>query len=188
MPQTEAILLSMSLSHSFLRQSSRHWGRRLLAVGIPESIFGFGQSHFHFHCVGDSIGDHRLHKAVNIVFLASSGHSLIMLNVRLVGDGAVFVDAMATTALNSSFVVVFSNISSKSLQSRGLLGTCEIPYQMLSTSSPGLLSDILIATDLNYSLSVRNLSCSIAFSSWGREWLCCCGKMKCSANASVRLS
>ena len=60
--------------------------------------------------------------AVNIVFLTSSGHFLIMLNVRPVGDGAVLVEVLAMTALNSSSVIAFSNISSISLQICGLFG------------------------------------------------------------------
>ena len=36
--QTDVILLSLSLSYSFLRQSSKHSGLRSFAVGISESI------------------------------------------------------------------------------------------------------------------------------------------------------
>ena len=46
--RTDIIILLMSLSHSFLRQSSRHSGLRSFAVGIPESILGLRHSHFHF--------------------------------------------------------------------------------------------------------------------------------------------
>ena len=63
-----------------------------------------------------------------------------MLNVTPVGAGAVFVEAMAMTAL--------------------LFGTCEVPYQMLSRTSPGIFSDIFNTTVLKYSLSVRNFSLS----------------------------
>ena len=49
-------------------------GHRSLAVGIQESIFGSKQSHIHFHCVGTSFVDNRLQRAMNIVFLISSGY------------------------------------------------------------------------------------------------------------------
>ena len=40
-----------------------------------------------------------------MVFLTSSGHFFILLKAISVGDGAVFVDAMAMTALTSSNVI-----------------------------------------------------------------------------------
>ena len=73
----------MSLAHSFLRQSSRHSGFRSFAEGIPESILGFKPSHFLFHWVGLSFIDHRLKIDVKMIFLTSSGHLFIMLEVRL---------------------------------------------------------------------------------------------------------
>ena len=42
-----------------------------------------------------------------------------------------------------------------SLQNCGLFGTCETLYQMLSSASPGIFSDIFFITVLKYSLSVR---------------------------------
>ena len=67
-----------------------------------------------------------------MVFLTPSGHFFIMLKVRQVENGAVLVDAMAITVLNSSSVVSLLNISSISVQSYGLFGTCDIQYLMLS--------------------------------------------------------
>ena len=61
----DIILLSISLSHNFL-------GLRPFAVGIPESIFGFRHSHFHFHCIGTSFADHMLQSAVKMVFWTPS--------------------------------------------------------------------------------------------------------------------
>ena len=75
------------------------------------------------------------------------------------------MEAMAINALNSFSVIAFTKISSMSLQSFGLFGTCEIPYQMLVIASPGTFSDIFVTTVLQYLLTVRNLSYSIAFSS-----------------------
>ena len=71
---------------------------------------------------------------MKIVFLTSSGHFFIMLKVSPLGDGAVLVDAIAMTALNSSSVMFSLNISSISVQSCGLFGTCDMPYQMLSSA------------------------------------------------------
>ena len=144
----------MSLSQSFLRQSSRHSGRRLPAVGIPASIFGFRQNHF--HCVCTSFDDHRLQRVVNIVSLISFGHFFIILHVRPVGDGTVLVEAMAMTALNLSSIIGYSNIFSISLQSCRLFGTCDTPYQMLSNANFGILSVIFLTTVLKYASSVRN--------------------------------
>ena len=77
-----------------------------------------------------------------------------------VGDGAVFVDAMAMTALNSSNVISLSKIVSMSVQSCGICGTCEIPFHILSKASSDILVVICVTVVLKYSLSVRNLSCS----------------------------
>ena len=79
------------------------------------------------------------------------------------------------------------NISSSSVQSCGLLGSCDIPYQMLSSASCGILVEILDTVVLKYSSSVRKRSCSISLSYWSGECLCCCGQMRCSANVSVSL-
>ena len=146
--QTDIIILSISLSHSFLRQSSRHSGHWSLGVGIPESIFGFRQNHFHFHCIGTSFVDQRLQRAVSIVFLTFSDHFFIMLNVRLVGDRAVLVEVIAITVLNSTTFISLSKISSVSLQSYDLYRRCEIPYQMLFNASPEIFPDIFITTVL----------------------------------------
>ena len=77
--QTDVILLGMSLSHSFLRQSSRHSGLMSFAVGIPESILGLRHSHSHFHLVETSFVAHRLQSAVNMVFLIFQTILFIML-------------------------------------------------------------------------------------------------------------
>ena len=50
--QTAVILLKMSLSHNFLKQSSRHSGLNSFAVGIPKPNSGFRYNHFHFHWSG----------------------------------------------------------------------------------------------------------------------------------------
>ena len=82
------------------------------------------------------------------------------------GDGAVFVDAMIMTVLNSSLVMSLLNISSISLQSCGVLGTCDIPYLMLSSASCGSLVEIFDAVVLKYSSSVWKRSCSVPLSDW----------------------
>ena len=72
--QTDVMLLRMTLTHRLNMRSGRHRGLRSLAVGIPASIFGFRQSHFHIYCLGTSVIDHRLQRAVKMVFLTPSGH------------------------------------------------------------------------------------------------------------------
>ena len=94
-----------------------------------------------------------------------------MLNVSPVEDGAESVDTMAIAVLNSSPMFSFSNITFMSVLSCGNLGTCIIPYQMLSSASSRILSMMSVAPVLKYSLSDKNCSCC----------LCCCGQMKCSA-------
>ena len=70
--------------------------------------------------------------------LTSSGHFFIMLKVSPVGDGAVLVDVMAMTLLNSSSVIFLLNISFISVQSCGLFATFDMPYQMLSIAPVGI--------------------------------------------------
>ena len=100
----------MSLSHNFFKQSSRHYGLISFANGIPVSGIAI------FQWSGTSLVDHRLQRAVNIVFLTSSGHFSIMLYVSHFGDAAVFVDAMAMTVSNFSSVMSLAKISSISFQ------------------------------------------------------------------------
>ena len=50
--------------------------------------------------------------------------------------------------LNSSSVMSLLNMSSISVQSRGRFVTCDMPYQMLSSASVGILSDIFETADL----------------------------------------
>ena len=76
-----------------------------------------------------------------------------------IGDGAVEVDAIVITLLRSSTVISF--------------GACDIPYQMLSRASLGILSELF---DAFVMISHR------------KDCLCSCGQIKCSANASVTLS
>ena len=86
--------------------------------------------------------------AMNLDFLASTGHFFVMSKVSPVGNGALLVDAMAMTVLNVSSVMALLNISSISGQSCGLFGTCDIPYQMLSGAAVNILSEILDTVDL----------------------------------------
>ena len=53
-----------------------------------------------------------------------------MLNVTPVRDGAVLVNSLLNTV-------------SMSVKSRSLLGTCDISYQMLSSASLGIFSEII---------------------------------------------
>ena len=87
-----------------------------------------------------------------------------MLKVRPVGDGAVFVDAMAMTVFYSSFVMSLLNISSFSLHSCGLFGACDMPYQMLSSVSCGILVEFFETVVLKYSSCVWKRSNSIPLS------------------------
>ena len=66
------------------------------------------------------------------------------------------VDAMVIAVLIS-----LPNIASKSSQSCGLSGKWEIPCHMHSSASFGILYVIWVTSDLKYSSSVRNPSCSI---------------------------
>ena len=58
-------------------------------------------------------------------------------------DGSVFGEASGMTASNSTSVIALSNIFSMSLQSCGPFGTCEIPFQMLSSASLGIVAVLL---------------------------------------------
>ena len=71
-----------------------------------------------------------------------------MLKVSPVGDGTVLVDAMTMTLLNSSSVMSLLNMSSISVHSCGLFGTCDMPYQILSGATVGILSEIFATVDL----------------------------------------
>ena len=83
-----------------------------------------------------------------MVFFTSSGHFFIMLEVSPVGEGAVLVDAIAMNVLNSSAVMSLLNMSSISVHSCGLFGTCDMPYQILSRAAVGILSEIFETVDL----------------------------------------
>ena len=80
--------------------------------------------------------------------LTSSGPFFIMLNMRPVGDGTVLVDAIAMTVLDSSYVMSMLHMSSISVHCCGLIGTYDMPYQMLSRAAVGMLSDIFDTVDL----------------------------------------
>ena len=88
-----------------------------------------------------SLVDHRWHSTIR--WLTSSGHFFNMLKKGPLGDGAVLVDSIAMTVLNASTVMSLLNISSVSVHCCGLFGTCDMPYQMLSSAGGGILSEIL---------------------------------------------
>ena len=68
--------------------------------------------------------------------------------------------------LNLSSVMSLFNISSISVQSCDLLGMCDIPYQLLSSASCGILVDFFDTVVLKYSLSVKKRLCSMPLSDW----------------------
>ena len=92
--------------------------------------------------MGTFFVNQKLVNAVNIVVLTSSGHLLTMINVSHVRYGAIFVDAMAMAVLNSSFLISLLKIFSISEQSGGLLGTYDMPYQLISSALLGILLEI----------------------------------------------
>ena len=126
-------------------------------------------------------------KSCEYLFLASSGHFLVISNVRPVGDGAVFVEAMAMTAANSSSVIAFSNFYSVSLQSCGPFETSEISYQMLSRASLGSFP-IFLSLLSGSSLCLLGMSHGLFFVFLEGGVLCCCVQITCYTNVSVSLS
>ena len=65
--QTYVILLRISLSHSFFRQSNMLSGRRSFAVGVPLLIFGFCQSSIQrvYEIFCSAVGKHLIETSVS---------------------------------------------------------------------------------------------------------------------------